>query len=170
MIQEFEGEFDAIELTDRTEQQAGGTEPDLPRVVNPAGYPAGSRQAASENGASWQNIEISFLSDERVQIRNGANIETRNYGEFGFADRRAKQGARKHKQAWATLRAMAVQNGIVQDGAKMGADWSKVEKRIQEIRRVLRRRFGIAADPVPFIAGTGYRARFKISCGPSFDA
>jgi hypothetical protein len=36
--------------------------------------------------ATWEEIEILFLSDERVQILNGTNRETRNYAEFGFAD------------------------------------------------------------------------------------
>jgi hypothetical protein len=126
-------------------------------------------KGADGGGASWQAIEISFLSDERVQIRNGTNIETHNYGELGFADRRAKRGKPKPNQAWVTLRAMAEQDGIIRDGAKTSAAWPRVEKRIQEIRRVLRKHFGIADDPIPFIEGTGYQARFKkIGCSPSF--
>jgi hypothetical protein len=127
--------------------------------------------AAPDNATSegdWNRIGISFLSDERVQIRNGTNTETCNYGELGFADRRAKRGKPKPNQAWVTLRAMAEQNGIIRDGAKTGAAWPKVEKRIQEIRKVLRTHFGIAADPIPFIEGTGYQACFKIGCSPSF--
>ncbi len=123
---------------------------------------------ADGGGASWRDIEISFLSDERVQIRNGTTTETRNYGELEFADRRAKQGKPKPNQAWMTLRAMAEQNGIIRDGAKTGASWPKVEKRIQEIRKVLRKHFSITADPIPFVEGTGYQASFKIRCSPSF--
>ena len=67
-----------------------------------------------------------------------------------------------------TLRALAEQNGIIRDAAKTGATWPKVEKRIQEIRKALRKHFKIAADPVPFVEGTGYQALFKIGCGPSF--
>jgi hypothetical protein len=36
----------------------------------------------------WEDIEISFTSDERVQIRNGGTTYTCNYGELGFEDRR----------------------------------------------------------------------------------
>jgi hypothetical protein len=67
-----------------------------------------------------------------------------------------------------TLCALAEEKGILRDGAKAGVKWTKVEKRIQEIRKVLRRHFGITTDPLPFIEGTGYQARFKIGCGPSF--
>lgn len=66
------------------------------------------------------------------------------------------------------MRAMAEQDGIIRDGAKTGATWPKVEKRIQEIRKVLRKHFSITADPIPFVEGTGYQARFKIGCSPSF--
>jgi len=49
-----------------------------------------------------------------------------------------------------------------------------VEKRIQEIRSILRKYFGITSDPIPFLEKTrpqdkgGYIARFRISCGPSY--
>ena len=114
--------------------------------------------------ATWDTIEISFLSDERVQIRNGTNSETRNYAEFGFADGRSK----KANQAWETLRALAEEGGTIRDGAKISRTWPKVEKRMQEIRKVLRKHFRISADPIPFVEGTGYQARFKIGCRPSF--
>jgi hypothetical protein len=114
--------------------------------------------------ATWGTIEISFLSDERVQIRNGTNSETRNYAELGFADGRSK----KANQAWETLRALAEEGGTIRDGAKISRTWPKVEKRMQEIRKELRKHFGISADPIPFVAGIGYQARFKIGCGPSF--
>jgi hypothetical protein len=135
----------------------GGTEP-------AQGQPAKVANGADGGATSWQAIEISFLSDERVQICNGASTETHNYAELGFADRRNG----KPSQAWVTLRAMAEENGIIRNGAKTGVVWPKVEKRIQEIRKVLRKHFGITADPIPFVEGTGYQACFKIGCSPSF--
>jgi hypothetical protein len=113
----------------------------------------------------WQSIEILFLSDHRIQIRvNGKSMESRNFAEFGFADGRT-QNANK---AWELLRVMAEERGIIRDGKAIGEDWSKVEKRIQEIRKVLREYFGLPDDPIPFVEGTGYQSRFKISCAPSF--
>ena len=113
----------------------------------------------------WQSIEILFLSDHRIQIRvNGKSMESRNFAEFGFADRRT-QNANK---AWELLRVMAEERGIIRDGKAVGEDWSKVEKRIQEIRKVLREYFGLTDDPIPFVEGTGYQSRFKISCAQSF--
>ena len=114
---------------------------------------------------TWDGIVISFLSDERVQIRCGEKIETRNYAEFGFADRRSG----KPNQAWVTMRALAKQGGLIRDAVGAGRPWPKVEKRIQEIRKVLREHFGLSADPIPFIAGVGYQTCFTIGCERSFD-
>jgi hypothetical protein len=122
-------------------------------------------QSSGAGTATWENIEISFLSDERIQIRNGTVLETRNYGEFGFEDGRSG----KPNQAWVTLRALAEERGLIQAPTKAHRDWSRVEKRIQEIRKVLRNHFGISHDPIPYVEGTGYRALFKIDCRPSYE-
>jgi hypothetical protein len=54
--------------------------------------------------------------------------------------------------------------------------WAEVEKRMQEIRSVLRHQFGLTDDPVPYTKKTprnpgefGYRTKFKLSCGPSYQ-
>jgi hypothetical protein len=123
-----------------------------------------SQQPNAEAEGGWEQIEITFLSDERVQIRGGKNIETRNYAEFGFQDGRSKNPNR----AWETLRRLAELRGIIRDGAQGRLPWPKVEKRVQEIRKVFREHFGVSSDPLPFVEGTGYQARFKICCGPSY--
>lgn len=112
----------------------------------------------------WEHIEIVFLSDERVQIRSGKNIETRNYAEFGFQDERNQNPNR----AWETLRRFAELRGAIRNGTEGRMPWPKVEKRVQEIRKIFREHFGITSDPVPFVEGTGYQARFKIGCGISY--
>jgi hypothetical protein len=71
-------------------------------------------------------------------------------------------------QAWEALRALAEQRGVIRDGTAVNNPWPKVEKRIQEIRRLLRERFHISADPIPFVEGVGYQACFKVGCSPSF--
>lgn len=134
---------------------------------------APEQPAKATNGAStdrsdrrpqnWKEVKISFISDERVQITVGGQTETRNYTELGFEDRRDG----KPNKAWLTLRELADLDGTI-GAAKTRQEWPKVEKRIQAIRKVLRRRFGISADPVPFRKGSGYRACFRISCSPSY--
>ncbi len=114
---------------------------------------------------SWKDLEIRFLSDDRVQIfRNGAPAETLNYAEMGFEDRRNGMP----NKAWVKLRELARARGIIRY-AGTGGDRAKVEKRMQEIRKALRSRFGISADPLPFLHGTVYQALFNIGCAPSFN-
>jgi hypothetical protein len=134
-------------------------------VVEPEGVTVSDTpsQLSTAQEAAWEAIEIVFLSDERVQIRNGGNRETRNYADFGFADGRNENP----NQAWKILRALAAE-GVIRDEKDAGLPWTKVEKQIQEIRKILRKHFGISADPVPFVKDLGYKACFKISLGRSF--
>jgi len=111
---------------------------------------------------SWEGLAIRFLSDERVQLVVGDERETLNYAEFGFEDGRSK----KPNLAWTTLRTLAEQQGTLSQPTD--ASWAKVEKRIQEIRRVFRGRFGVNDDPLPYTNGVGYKARFQIGCAPSY--
>jgi hypothetical protein len=119
-----------------------------------------NHRANQDSGAAaWDSIKISFLNDHKVQIfRNGLPGEPMGYSELGFEDRRSG----KPDQAWATLRALAEERGILRDGASAGAEWLKVEKHMQKIRKVFRDHFHIPGDPIPFIVGTGYRALFEI--------
>jgi hypothetical protein len=118
---------------------------------------------APKSISNWEELEIRFLSDERVQIKTGQLTETRNYAEFGFEDGRTK----KPNLAWTTLRALAEQNGVIRQPTS-GQDWPTVEKRIQEIRKLFKNHFQMNEDPLPFVDGVGYRPRFKITCAPSF--
>jgi hypothetical protein len=120
---------------------------------------------------NWEDIEILFLSDERVQITLGTQTETRNYEEMGFA---SKQNG-KPVLAWVALREMAERGGVTQVVGDREM-WAAVEKRIQEIRKVLRHRFGLTDDPLPFkkmqrgSKDFGYRAKFKVGCRPSYES
>jgi hypothetical protein len=127
-------------------------------VTTPAVRP---KNSAARN---WESIEILFLSDHRIQIRvNGKSMEALNFAEFGFADGRTQNP----NKAWELLRVLAEERGIIRNGNAVGEDWAKVEKRMQEIRKVLREYFALPDDPIPFV-GTGYQSRFKISCTRSF--
>src|ERR1022692_2327545 len=60
-------------------------------------------------GTRWEDIEISFLSDERVQIQIGSQRETRNYDEMGFADGRNGLPSKP----WILLRTLASMQGLI---------------------------------------------------------
>ncbi len=123
------------------------------------------QQAESSLAApkSWDEIEVAFLSDERVEICSGTTRQNCNYGELGFEDRRNG----KPNRAWVTLREIAGQNGAMPKPLP-GKDRAMIQKRIEEIREKLRGHFKIEADPIPF-NGSMYQASFKISRRPCSD-
>ena len=127
-------------------------------------------EAQAENGVNattWSDVEIRFLSDLRVQsVVKGKTQEPRNYAELGFADARSQ--ASKPRAAWETLRSLAESHGVL-SSTPTAAEWSKLEKRMQEIRQLLKASFCIDDDPVPYIKGA-YRAQFKIVLTPPYEA
>jgi hypothetical protein len=118
--------------------------------------------AAPNQIRDWADLEIRFVSDDRVQIIAGDHSETRNYAEFGFEDGRSKG----RTAAWAALQFLARSDGTVK-AAPNGHDWKTFERRVMEIRKRFKAHFRLHEDPLPF--DDGYRARFKISCAPSIN-
>jgi hypothetical protein len=143
-----------------------GSSPHLLEDAEPVGTANGEGEGPQDRTASWERVEILFISDERIQIRKGLRTETCNYAEFGFEDRRSG----KPRIAWEVLRVMAKTGKGIQDTTRTGGNWAGVEKRMQEIRKLLRKHFGISGDPIPFEPGYGYRPGFTLACGPSFAA
>jgi hypothetical protein len=117
------------------------------------------------SAASWQEIEIAFLSDERVEISSGGNRKTYNYSELGFEDRRNE----KPNRAWIMLRELASSGGSIHARSEIGKKRAMVQKRIEEIREKLRGYFKIESDPIP-LNGNTYHASFKISRRRSVDS
>jgi hypothetical protein len=121
---------------------------------------------ASKAQVDWADIEICFLSDERVQIYVcGRPGDTKNFAEMGFEDRRGKRG--KPNAAWGVLRVLASNDGMIPVTAISGQQ--DIQKRAQEIRKVLCAQFGLSEDPIPFRDGIGYVAAFKITKSPARD-
>ena len=112
----------------------------------------------------WEDLEISFLSDTRVQFRAGKEVASLNYQELRFVDRRSG----KPNGAWIEFRNLAESNGNLRNTSNTRGPWREAEKRIQELRKRLRSCFGQKADPIPFVKGEGYCAQMKIGCAPSF--
>ena len=112
----------------------------------------------------WEDIAITFISDERVQVKVGTQVETFNYTEMGFEDRRSG----KPNQAWGLLRALAQASGVLPDSACNSKDFLGMGKRIGRMRQTLKTHFQITSDPLPRNDVRGYCCRFKIGCAPSF--
>ena len=60
------------------------------------------------------------------------------------------------------------QKGIQAVRTSQTSGGATVQKRIQEIRRVLRKIFKTKLDPVPFKRGLGYETAFRLELGSTF--
>jgi hypothetical protein len=121
----------------------------------------------------WEDIEIVFLSELKVQIAVNSQLQPpQNYAEMGFENKKN----RNPNVAWAALCELARLGGVYRIAAN-GRQWSQIEKRMQEIRKIFRHRFSLQDDPIPFSKKTpqnpeefGYRAKFRIRCHPASNA
>jgi hypothetical protein len=127
---------------------------------------ASNTQPAEWPAQRWEDIEIRFLSEERVQIFvNGRPGDTKNFAEMGFEDHRGKGG--KPRQAWHLLKVLSANDGIFPVRGISGHQG--IQKRAQELRDSLSKHFRIAGDPLPFVEGIGYKTRCKISRSPAYQ-
>src|SRR5205823_14464130 len=109
-------------------ESAAGLPPEQPSVpqrtetplVTKAEEPKGDSNAQRSEASmpaneaaegKWEEVEISFISDERVQIRRGKKTETLNYAEFGFEDARTGNP----NLAWEALRRLAELGGVIEN-------------------------------------------------------
>lgn len=123
----------------------------------------GTSNAEDPNEARmWEAIEIRFLSELTFQAMVDGQVHPpQTYVEAGFGDGRHRHG--RPKAAWETLRELAESDGVLRTAPK----WPRLEKRIQEIRALLRAHFRLPGDPVPYRDGA-YRARFRIGVNHSY--
>jgi hypothetical protein len=129
-------------------------------------FPSGETETKNKYGADrWEDIEIVLLSDLRLQFKIGDDWgESLNYADMGFQDRRTE----KPNLAWKTLQMLAKEGGAI-TSTPTAREWVKLEKRIQEIRKVLKQYFNLSDDPLLYIDNVGYRTRFKLTVSKSFE-
>jgi hypothetical protein len=111
----------------------------------------------------WEDITIRFIDDWVIQVTiAGAVLQPCSFIEMGFEDRRT---GNKPNLAWETLRELATQGGAIaaisQASNSKVRNWQKLEKRMQEIRQRLKRKYRLTEDPIPYANGA-YRARFHL--------
>jgi len=167
-------------------------EQQLPEVIHPSQVVTSLQSSGVQpslhypnriSAESWSNLEIVFLEEFKVEIRCGNLKEVRSYeewgpGRFGFRDERTE----KPNLAWEFFLLFAKQNGVISDidkvrrvfptlYSKTGRNpWELVEKRVESIRRVLRQRFDIPGDPIPYASNGGYKAKLKLRLGENFNS
>lgn len=110
----------------------------------------------------WNEVSLRFTDDDHVQptIR-GKLGQPMSFATFGFEDQRGASG--RPVLAWSMLRTLAKENGSIKQPAVASPDFARVQKWIQDLRKRLRRHFGIEGDPIPYDKEEKiYRAQFTV--------
>ena len=108
---------------------------------------------------SFADLEVRFTSDRQVQVSWNGYSDVLNFIELGFEDRR---GTERPNKAWRALHIIAQNGGRID--RQIGPKAHQLEKRIEELRKLLRKIFGTNDDPFQFDRKSkSYASRFKIS-------
>jgi hypothetical protein len=111
-------------------------------------------------GAGWEDIEIRFLGDHRLEADAFQERAVFNYVEAGFEDRRNGNP----NSAWILLRELAKAGGCFERPLVVSEKLAKVEKAVQSLRNCLKKLFELNDDPFhPFRKVKCYQTRFKVS-------
>lgn len=113
----------------------------------------------------WEDIQIRFLSDDRVDVLISGQHTTYNSGEMGFVDGRTGSPSR----SWLILRFLAEQGSLSQ-ARGLSKNWAAFERQIGRVRKQLQEFFGLAANPLPYVPRVGYKPLFQIGCARSFHS
>jgi hypothetical protein len=124
-------------------------------------HPHNKEEIAFSTDRGWEEVEIQFLSPKSIYFHSPTRTGSYNFAERGFCDRRSD----KPNRAWFVLQLFARHDGKLTEAP----DWPKVEKQVQNLRRILRTQFQIPSDPIELVPGRGYKTRFKVGLAPSFD-
>ena len=156
-------------------RSAAGEQPGT--AANTAAPSSGFRHRAADPAAhgrprptpalKWEDVDISFLSDERIQVQIVSQRATYNYAEFGCMDKRTG----RPNKVWEILKTLALAHGVIPDiNRPANKSWPAMEKQLEKLRKLLKYQFHLSEDPLPFRRGTGYRLQCKIGNAASFDS
>lgn len=101
---------------------------------------------AVPEGASWADLVIDVIDDERARLRHGKRVETRSYLELGMADRRARATEPRPDSAWALLKLFADNNGEINWRTPGASD--KLRDRMRDLRKKLGAIVPIEGNPI----------------------
>jgi len=117
-----------------------------------------SSSLAIPEGIKWENVSITFISNESVEIRAGLPLGVMNFIELGFKDRRTD----KPDYKWEILKVLARNSGLISWKEKSAS--SKWKPHIKILRKRLRALFKIDDDPFfPYRRSAGYQTKFSIA-------
>ncbi len=98
------------------------------------------------SGATWAQLVVTILGENRAELRYGGQVELRSYIEMGFADGRSRSTEPRPSELWGLLLVLAEEGG--------GMDWRspkaspKHRDRIRGLRGKLAALFSIEGSPI----------------------
>lgn len=127
----------------------------------PKSDPRKESESSRIKPASWEEIQLCFISDHEVKITVAESVQIFSYKQLkGFEDRRSG----KPNQAWAIVRVFgSLPDRVLKDSARSGTKWIAIQKTIERASKALRVHFAMTDDPFPYIRGSGYQSRPKIT-------
>jgi hypothetical protein len=132
-----------------------------PHALLPGGRPRPVKRFPPLEGLRWQDVTMTFLSGDSVEISAQGTRATFMFSDMDFVDGRRKD---RPDMNWVLLQEMAAQGGEL--------DWSKTisaklrnnaSAKISKIRDRLKAVLGIDDDPFePYRRAKGYKPKFKL--------
>jgi hypothetical protein len=114
---------------------------------------------------NWDELEIRFLSDHRIQYSIAGKAKTLNYGDIGFVDNRTGNP----NLSWKMLLNFAQGGGIWPVPVRNSSEFERQTKIVQRLGAALKKYFGLSTNPISKDTAHNYRCAFKIGCAPSFE-
>lgn len=110
----------------------------------------------------WNEVSLRFTDDYHVQpIIRGKLGQPMSFASLGFEDQRGASG--RPVLAWSMLRTLAQNRGSIEQAVVASPEFTRVQKSIQDLRKRLRRHFGIEGDPIPYDKEERtYRTQFTV--------
>jgi len=122
-------------------------------------------------GTEWNQVFISFVNEQSVQIKVDGKIEHRSFDELGFSDTRKAE--HPPTQLWVMFLQLAKMNGVMkfQDAAGSFSEPEKIKKWVSQLREKLCAVFpSISGDPFyPYRANQGYKIRLQLTPPPDTE-
>ena len=117
-------------------------------------------------GTIWEEITITFVSNESIRIKARDVTRTYPFSQIGFRDHRRID---KPNSIWKLFDVLSTMNGhldwkaLDRRGRTVHVDQKQIQKRISILRKLLQNLIGLSDDPFyPYRKRKAYEARFSL--------
>ena len=118
-------------------------------------------QFLSPPGLRWEEVTITFISDDSIKVEARGHTEKYTFAEIGFKDRRKGD---LPDTRWGTLKTIAEHEGEVPWKANLTQEQRhQLKKIVSDLRKRLKALMQIDDDPFePYRTANAYKTKFKL--------